>query len=415
MTPSVIEGEDFFAKYLNYTGGTEVPTFFNRWACIGGLGAWAMQDVWFPFGSGKIYPNIYAMLVGDPGSRKSTAIKSMKSLLKEAGYTYFAGEKTSKEKFLEDLATNAAGGNDLNKLDEMLFGSGENAATPTLIAADEFADFFGNNTMEFISLLGVLWDYTGVYSSKAKSGQVSITNPNISILGGNTVDTLARTFPPEAMGQGFFSRILFIYGEPNGRKIAFPREVPQEHTIAMRDELLKMRECFSGEMVTTPEARKAMETIYNRFHGLKDVRFASYSTRRFTHFIKLVMIHAIADRSSKIELPHVIRANTVLTHAEHFMPKALGEFGRARNSAVVHKIMQVIDRTNKPLELTDIWKEVQGDMDKIAELGEAIKSLVMSNKIQSVEGGFLPMRQVQVEEDSPLYDWDYLTNEERNI
>lgn len=417
MNHSELEGQDFFAKYLNYTGGTEVPTFFNRWACIGGLGAWAMQDIWFPFGAGKIYPNIYAMLVGDPGSRKSTAIKSMKSLLKEAGYSYFAGEKTSKEKFLEDLASNNSGGagDDLSRVDAVLFGDYDSEATPCMIAADEFADFFGNNTMEFVSLLGVLWDFSGVYNNKTKSGQTSINNPNISILGGNTVDTLCRTFPPEVMGQGFFSRILFIHGEANGRKIAFPRIIPDEDTIYMRNELLRVRESFAGQMVASPEAYKAMETIYTKFKGLSDIRFASYSTRRFTHFIKLVMIHAAADYSRTIELPHVIRANTILTHAEHHMPRALGEFGRSRNSAVVHKIMQVVERTTRPLDMSEIWKEVQGDMDRINELGEAIKGLLMSGKIQSVDGGFLPIKAVQIEYDSPLYDWDYLTDEERNI
>lgn len=423
MNYSALEGKDFITKYLTYTSGTEVPTFFNRWACIVGLGAWATQDVWFPFGSGQLYPNLYAMLVGEPGSRKSTAIKDMKNLLKEAGYSYFAGEKTSKEKFLEDLAcTDATGMEGLSgtaQVDQFLFGSltaSDYKATPVMIAADEFSDFFGNNVMDFISMLGVLWDFTGVYKNKVKNGaSVEITNPNVSILGGNTVESLCSTFPTEALGQGFFSRLLFIYGEPNGTKIAFPRIRPAEDTEFMKEELLKVKKAMRGEMVASSEARKALEHIYLTFKGLPDSRFSYYSSRRFVQLIKLSMIHALSDYSSSIELVHVVRAHTVLVHTEHFMPRALGEFGRARNSAIVHRIMSILENSHKALDLADIWTQVQGDMDKISDLGDAIRGLSMSGKVQIVEGGFLACKEVRREREGKMYDWSYLTDEERGL
>lgn len=423
MNHSALEGTDFFAKYLAYTGGTEVPTFFNRWACIVGLGAWAMQDVWFKFGSGNIHPNIYAMLVGEPGTRKSTAIKGMKKLLQRVGYEHFAGEKTSKEAYLTDLAaTNHSGsgiGNLDARVDDILFGSigsGEGPTTPSFIAADEFGDFFGNNVLEFISMLGVLWDFTGVYKSRVKTGNsVEIHNPNISIIGGNTTETLCKTFPPEALGQGFFSRLLFVYGEPNGRRIAFPRVKPEADTELMVGELLKVRESMKGEMVASTEARNAMEKIYEGYKGINDTRFASYGNRRFVHLIKLIMVHALADYSSTIELRHVVRANTVLSHTEQFMPKALGEFGRSRNSAVVHRIMQVLEASWKPLTMSEVWSHVHGDIDKIGELADAINGLIMSNKVMAVDGGFLPNRLVLTEATGPLYDWGYMTDEERKL
>jgi len=420
MNPDELENKDFIAEYILYTSGTEVPTFFNRWACVVGLGAWAMQDVWVETGFGRIFPNLYAMLVGTPGSRKSTAIKDMRNLLREVGYSYFAGEKTSKEMFLSDLSKISRSNFDPSeRVDEILFGS--NAAdsevvTPCFIAADEFGDFFGNNVMEFIATLGVLWDARGLYKYRVKSGpSVEISNPNISILGGNTVETLCRTFPPEALGQGFFSRLLFIYGEANGRKIAFPELKSEEEREVLRQKLLKMKQCMSGEMKLSEPVSKALTTIYNKFKGLHDTRFSYYGTRRFTQLIKLTMIHALADYSHEIKLTHVIRANTLLTHTEHHMPRALGEFGRAKNSVIIHRLMQIIESRYKPIDFVELWKEVQGDMDKVSELGEAIKSLMMSGKIQAVEGGFLPVKAVQIEENSDLYDWNYLTDEERNI
>ena len=44
------------------------------------------------------------MLIGSPGTKKSSAIKIGAKLLKTAGYTTFAAKKTRQEKFLLDLA-----------------------------------------------------------------------------------------------------------------------------------------------------------------------------------------------------------------------------------------------------------------------------------------------------------------------
>src|SRR5690554_3711411 len=186
---------DFVSKYLRVTGGTEVPTFFRRWSILASLGAWIGRDAYFQHGDMKVYPNMYVMLLGVPGTRKSSAIKRAKKVLQAAGFNSFSSEKTTKEKFLLDLAgAEDEGGTGLD--DFLDFDLGELHAE-SFIAADEFNDFFGNNILEFVSLLGVLWDYDGVYKSRIKTGvSVEIDNPTISILSGNTQTTFANTFPP---------------------------------------------------------------------------------------------------------------------------------------------------------------------------------------------------------------------------
>lgn len=418
MNFSELEGQDFFAKYLAYTSGTEVPTFFNRWACIVGIGAWCKQDVWIPFGNGRMFPNLYALLIGDPGTRKSTAIKAMRNLLRDAGYNYFASEKTSKEMFLETLAeAGLEAQQPSEQVDKFLWGTlgdVDRPVSPMMIAADEFNDFFGNNILEFVSMLGVLWDHVGEYKSKVKHGKSPIIhNPNVSILGGNTIESLCKAFPPEVLGQGFFSRVLFVYGEPNGRKIAFPKIAPQEETNYIIEELKRMRDIMLGEMKMSEEAKALLTKIYNKFKGLEDPRFAYYTGRRFNHLLKLVMIHTAADYSETIQPIHVARANTVLTHTEHYMPKALGEFGRAKNSALVHKVMQVIEAAYMPLTFADLWAKVQGDAENVKDLTSIIVSLQTAGKIQILDGGFLPVKAVKEEPDSDEFDWTYITDEER--
>lgn len=412
-------GTDFFAKYLDYASGTEVPNFFHRWAAITGLGAWMGQDTWFQLGTKRVFPNLYVMLVGDPGTRKSTAIKQFTKLLNRAGYDYFSAEKTSKEKFLIDLASGFRNGQE-NFLEQDIFGDAKTGGTytPVMIAADEFNDFFSNNIYEFVATLGVLWDYDSPkpYKVSVKHGESPlIQNPNVSILAGNTTTTLCRTFPPETIGQGFFSRLIFVHHERTGLKITFPPEKSDKERDDLINELQKLKIKMEGRYKVTPGALKLLDKIYKTHTGVNDVRFTPYNERRFDHLLKLIQIHAFADFSDTINETHVIRANTVLVRTEHTMPKALGYFGLSRNSELINKIMDVLDKARGPVEFHDLVSAVSADVSRLSELSEILKSLHMAGKLLYVDGGLLIKRESFTDKYAGMVDWSYLTEQESLI
>lgn len=409
--------EDFFSTYLAYVSGTEVPINFHRWSAIASIGALLGRKAYFRFGHSNIYPNIYCMLIGNAGSRKSSAIKLAKKLITQSGYTSVAVAKTTKEKFLLDLSGIEKADTNEDFLDQAIFGGTANDIAETFIMADEFNDFFGNNNLEFISLLGSLWDHEGPYENRIKNGKsFVINNPTISILGGNTPTTFASTFPPEIIGQGFFSRLLLIYGESNGIKITFPADPDPAATEKILAYMHKIRSSYGGPIPATPAARDIIDKIYHSYVGMDDIRFESYSSRRLTHLIKLCIIHAAAALHDSIEAEDVVMANTILTHAEYMMPKALGEFGKALNSDVAHKIMQIIDKALVPITMMDIWKEVSTDLNKIKDLGDILQNLQAASKIQNIGGkGFLPKKKIQEEVMNGILDWNYLTQVERKM
>ncbi len=425
---------DFFSSYLHYTRNNEVPTFFHRWSAIAGLGAMLGRNYSLRFGHQTLQPNIYCMLLGSPGTRKSTAIKIMKNLLVQSGYEHLAADKSTKEKFLLDLSGaqyDEKGKLIRDVLADNLFGDAEDEtnAPPRemFIAADEFNDFFGNGNIEFISLLGTLWDYEGVYKNRIKNGiSVSIPHPTVSILGGNTPTGFALAFPSEILGQGFFSRILLIYGESSGKKIAFPVPPTIDETNEILMQLANIRMNAIGLCSLSAGAEKLLTKIYNSWKGIDDVRFESYSNRRFTHLLKLCIIHSA---SRQIQIPEgsnasngknqiteadVVYANTVLVHTERFMPRALGEFGKSKHSDVSHKIMQVVEKAEKPLSFQEIYKHIDRDVT-IVEVQTIIKNLQVAQKLQSVSGGYLGVKQVAMEFASDEVDFSLLTEEERKL
>lgn len=400
---------DFFSRYLEITGGTEVPSFFRRWSMIVAVGAWIGRSAYFCHGDFKVYPNIYAMLLGAPGTRKSTAIKRAKKILQAAGYEHFAAEKTTKEKFLLDLS----GYDDEPDPDGFLDMRVDDDWTECFIAADEFNDFFGNNILDFVSLLGVLWDYEGVYKSKIKNGvSVEIPDPTISILGGNTQTTFANTFPPEVMGQGFFSRMIAVYAEPTQRKIAFPDAPSEEGIQYLIDHLQAIRMNCVGELSISDEAIALITKIYNTWKPIEDERFAHYGNRRMGHLLKLIIIHTAVRLSTTIEIEDVKYANTVLHHTEHFMPRAFGEYGRARNAGATHKVLGIIEAQDTPVEFGALWAKMDNDLSDLNELAEIVRGLSASGKIQTTDRGFLANKKPVIEYHNDMVEYNYLTQGE---
>lgn len=407
---------DFFQEYLAYTSGGETPAFFNRWAAIGMLGAWMGRQIYCPFGNSHLHTNLYVMLIGNAGTKKSTAIKAAKRLLREAGYSHFSATKISKEKFLLDLGTNGDGDekNLGNILDQALWGEpSESDTRETWICADEFNEFFANNILEFVSTLGDLWDWEGPpYENRIKNGQsVIIPNPTINILGGNTPTAFATAFPPEIVGQGFFSRLLVIHAKPTGVKVTWPKQVDEARTAEMVERLQAIKGYHFGEVGYTESAKKLVDKIYKTWKPLADVRFEAYGNRRLTHLLKLSLVHAAARMSKEIDDEDIVRANTVLHHAEHFMGEAFGEFGASKMSAQVHKIMQVLEQ-EPGLTTVQLWSHVQTDFDKLDSFVTCLSGIQHAGKLQTHGDKLYPVKRVIEELHTDLVDYKWLTPEE---
>jgi hypothetical protein len=285
-----------------------------------------------------------------------------------------------------------------------LFGV-ERSTEPSecLIAADEFNIFLGHSNIEFIEQLTDLWDASGLYPARTKSGKpILINDPTICILGGNTQIGISMAFPTEVIGQGFFARLISVYAEPTGRRITFPKPPNLELRKRLLESLVKMKGVFKGAIPIEPYAYIALDEIYQEWKDLEDVRFKSYSTRRFTHLLKLCLCVAAARDKTTIDTSTVLRANTILHYTEHFMPKALGEFGKAIHSDVSAKILELLEKSDRPLNgMEDLWPQVHRDLNSPAELVKILRSMQDAGKIQVTSGGGLLPRKSPPKFDFP--------------
>lgn len=414
---------DLISEYLDYVKETEPPYVFHRWSCITSIGALLGRNFYLPFGHSRIFPNIYCMFIGDAASRKSSAIKINKKLLGAADYENFGADKTSKEKFLLDLEgltpdePGATGGTyDATTATNLWEGKDFREPREVFIVADEWNEFAGTGNLEFYTLLGNLWDWDDErrdYSYRLKNSKsVSIFQPTVNILGGNTPENFAKAFPPEIIGQGFLSRMILVHGEKSGRKYTIPLTPTTEATNKIVSSLKSIRSTPTAAATISPRAIAMLDSLYREWTEIDDVRFKSYSNRRFTQLLKLSLIFTASRGLREIDEDIVVAANTTLSASEAVMPKALGEFGKSKNSDIANKVMDVLNRSNRALGLKDIWKHVVGDLERMGQLTDILQALLQAEKVLLVTGkGWLPRNKRY--ETQRFVDWSLLTSEEQ--
>lgn len=390
---------NLFDIYFRYVKDTESPLIYHRWSLITGIGALLGRSYWLPFGIYRIFPNTYTMLVGNPGTRKSSAIKIVKKVLSSVGYNTFAADKTSKEKFLLDLEGDESTEKDSDLVFKNLGINKLSAETPRelFIVADEFNQFTGSGNLDFLSLLGMLWDWddeNSTYTYRLKNSKsVSIYQPTISILGGNTHEMLQDCFPSAALGQGILSRIILVHSESSGKKITFPTAPPAEIFEELQAKLFEIKNKVNGPATISKSASNALDLIYKGWKDLDDYRFKHYSTRRFTHLLKLSLIFSAARVSTTVDIEDVVFANSVLTFTEKDMSRALGEFGKSKNSEAAQIIMAALYEATSPVTLEELWRLVSRDLEKRTQLADVMSNLQQADKViwvnTGVKQGFL--------------------------
>ena len=94
---------DWLKGLAEYVEDSEAPRLYFLWSGIITLAATLQRRVWIPYGLEEIFPNLYVMLVANPGERKAAPISIAKKLLESAEIPV-AVDSTSKRALTKELA-----------------------------------------------------------------------------------------------------------------------------------------------------------------------------------------------------------------------------------------------------------------------------------------------------------------------
>lgn len=421
----------FINTYLEYIEETESPRLFHIWSALSGISACLGRRVHLDFGIAPIFANQFVVLVGPPAVRKNTAINIMQRLLKEATGIRFAPDDTGGKR--QGLITAIQGevqDENADVANILLNGKGSTAeelmeefgAMKVKIdsrdehylyaVATEFASFTGMNELNMITFLNKLWDGED-YRYQLKKENFVLANPLLGLLGASTPSNIADSLPPSSIGQGFTSRIIFVYANEKHKSIPRPAKLPARHEKYIKELYGHLYYNFDGQMRETPEATEAINANYEKSSKLNDPRFVYYQDRRQQHLIKLAITLAASRCSNEITHDDIQDADIILCHTEVGMPEALGEFGLSPASVAKQKMVEFLQHCRGPVTGNVLWAVMSRDMKHIDFQNALIElhNIRRITRLQNEDSGTVYVyNDAKMRENADL--WQHLTGEE---
>ncbi len=309
---------DWIDNYIVATENVASPQIFRLWAGISCIAGALEHRVTASTSMGKIYPNLYVLLVSPPGIGKSEALKPTRELWMGTKHIKVAPNSTTKAALLDVLeSSHQIETDNPTKLIEYHSLS---------MASSEFGVLLPSHDMEFLSVLTDIYDNPKVFSeSRRTSKSVDIINPQLNIIAGTQPGYLASLFPEEAWSMGFMSRVIMVYSGSAPRLGLF-----DDYAHLTTDSLLtglKQMVMTNAECGWAHSAQVELSRWYEQ--GLPPIpshsRLSNYCARRLVHVIKLAIISTVSRTNGSgnplvITLFDVDRARNWLLAAEQVMP-----------------------------------------------------------------------------------------------
>ena len=381
-------------QYLEYTKDTEPPTIFHIWSLLASSSAALGRHCFYPFGGSSIYGNLYVLLIGPPASRKSRASGIAANLLRSDTSVRFAPDDTGGQR--QGLISALSGESDIvSKFGDVFDDfegskpAGKSLQAPKsdkeclFIYASEWGSFIGQNNMDLTRFLNKVYDGEP-YQYRLKKEEMWLRNPVCSMLGGTTTSEISLLLPPEAIGQGFTSRIILVYADGPRKKIRKPRlrVFPGQK---IRKTLKKISTELEGDFKETEAADEMLEFIYHEVEpAISDSRLMYYKDRRYIHLLKVVMNLAALRGSLTIEVQDIEDADYLLSETEKRMPEALGEFGTAPLARAKQRILDYLKLFAKPVPLRVVQGMMERDGLKKMEAADAINDIINSDLVEII-------------------------------
>lgn len=414
----------YLNDYLAMVEDTESPRLFHVWAAISNIASALGRRCWFPFGPMEIYANHYILLVGTPGTRKSTASSLSKRVLGDSTGVRFAPKDTGgqrqglvvamqgrpeQEEFVGavQVANNSMMGLTLEDIQEVS-NEPEDESIQFVSSADkhhlylvsgEFGQFIGQNNRQLLDFLTSMWDGED-YEYQIKSGITTLKSPLLNILGATTPTSIAQNMPPAAGGQGFLSRVILVYGARKYKSVARPVAPDLELVSRVKDTLQNVYFNIAGAFTESDAARDYSIGLYDYPLEITDSRFGYYNERRYTHLIKLAMCLAAGRGTQRIERDDYAEAHRILRATERGMPDALGEFGMNPSAMLKQQMLEQI-RLNAYLPL-DVAQAMFHRDAKSHEITEVLRDLQAMKQVvmRQDKGGHVTIHAVYAREDT---------------
>lgn len=395
---------DWLRTYLQYTSLSESPELFHFWAGVSTIAGTLRRRVWFNMGHFEWTPNFYIIFVAPAGvAAKSTTIRIGTDLLREIENVHLGPDSGTWQALgkclmeAEEMVPMPTGSNNIGPdgLVDPLTIEYETMSCITC-SPGELGTFLNFQDPKLISTLTALWDGQRETFEHLTATQtpIRIVNPWINIISATTPSWLKMNMPEAAIGDGFASRVVFVFANRKRHLVPYPglSSTPGAHKTMRTNLIHDLQEISElvGEMRLTPDAITWGTEWYQTHWAERPVhmaseRFDGYRARKQTHIHKLAMVLAASRGTGMwIEVEELMKAATITTAMEQDMVNVFESIGVAPTSRLINELLSFIktyqDRS-VPVTKQLLWRFAMQIMSA-QEFSESINSAVLAGYLQ---------------------------------
>jgi len=376
--------QNWLTSYLEYVENTESPKTFHKWVGLSVISSVLRKKVEVQFGRLSLSPNIYVILVGPPGARKSEAVKYGVQLLADIPDINASSDCTTPEAFIEDMES--------SKVIETKPDGTPFAHCSMSIISRELGVFLGNKEVneKILRFLTDVYDTPpGEWKYRVKHGKSNvITGVYVNMLGAITPQAIADALPVGAVGTGLVSRILFVYMPRKERRITFPatnKETERLKEVLITDlcEISKMQGTYHFSL----DASHFWDNWYQNYDEQDPKRlcpsphFEYWYDRKADHILKISQLVAASKRDGFIlKQEDIAEAIALIEEIEPRMDSALSSAGKSIVASETELICHIIQK-EKVITESALMMRVLKDIDP-AKFDHVINAIVRSGQVK---------------------------------
>lgn len=364
-----------------YIEDTEAPRHFWQWAGISTIASALQRKVWLPFGMENYYPNLHILLIGPPASRKGNAVSFSKKILTEIQVPVSRDSLTRRE-LTKRLAAVRDTEHFIHPETKLLV-----AQSTISVISKEFSSLLSTDPKGVIELLTDLWDCHDVWDhGTSEKGEDILYNVCVNALIASTPTSIAENLPKGAIGGGWSSRQIIVYGEEVYKRVTWPQLTEKQMKVykALVNDLNHIHN-ITGIFEFDEKAYSMFDTWYqgidSKIKEVKDERLHPFIGRMHAVILKTAMCLHI-DYSDELKiLPSDIELSIQMTEdILKTAAPAFGGFGPSKIATDIHRIRNQI-RTYKNISLRELLSTNLHHMGK-NELLEVLATLEAAGDIR---------------------------------
>ncbi len=373
----------YMNDFMSYMGGTECPDSFLRWSALSLIGhlcgkkVWTMHGDYFPFS-----PNLYVVLVGTPGSGKSTAKDFVKDIMTDHFDSYILGDEIQSREHICKTMASPPGTKTWKNLETTTIEEWH----PFYCLPDEMALFVSVDARNMINFL------VGVHSSKSfgtgykKDFDLAqrFKNPYVSLLGCTTPKWIMQNLKIDLFEGGLGRRLIIVF-DKRTKDIPDPKRPDKSSgTYARIIEHLKAVEALSGQVKRTKTADLWWRENYAKIRANKgEQAIDQFKETKHTMVLKVATCLSLDERPFTMEITdeHLWAALDGLNRLEAGINMLTAGIGENPATAIAARMMEYIYVADGEMQERRLRAVFMKDCRDDRVYNEAVNHLVATEEL----------------------------------